>query len=414
MDLKGAISAVRRHAEHRNKLVAIATSAALMGLIGAGTTAARAEQPGDVGKPTYAYVGSYPNTSTSVAGDGNSIGISVFRFDPQIGTLTPVQQVHSAYPSWLTLAPSKRFLYACYALTGIGTNVSGSVEAYEINPHTGTLKFLNRVTQGIGSCAHAEVDPTGRHLIVSNYGYGNFAVLPIDANGRLDEISGVLQDFGYGPNPRQDTAHPHAANFSPDGRFIGAADLGNDTVQTLRLQGGALARVSQTSVVAGTGPRHLAFSHDSKTLYMIGELSGTITVFSYDPASGKIGQTLQTLSIEPPGYAGVPAAGEIAVSPSGKFLYASDRGSQTISSYRIDQSNGTLSLIGFVGQGVNYPNNFVFDPSGKWLYVVNTHGNNIEQFSIDHDTGELTPHGQVTSINAPDMMVFRTPRQSHD
>jgi 6-phosphogluconolactonase len=150
-------------------------------------------------------------------------------------------------------------------------------------------------------------------------------------------------------------------------------------------------------------------SHDGKTLYVIDELDATITALSYDPASGKIGQTLQTISTEPPGYSGPHSTAEIAVHPSGKFLYGSNRGAQSIVGYRIDPASGNLSVIGFANQSVNFPRNFVIDPRGKWLYVANQKGDNIVQFEINPGTGELKPTGQVTPSITPVVMVFRTP-----
>lgn len=155
--------------------------------------------------------------------------------------------------------------------------------------------------------------------------------------------------------------------------------------------------------------RHPAFSHDGKALYVINELSATITVFAYDPAIGKIGQTLQEVSTEPPGYSGRHNAAEIAVHPSGKFLCGSNRGAQSIVGYRIDPATGKLSVIGFATQGVNVPTMFVVDPSGKWLYVANLRGDNIVQFEINPENGALEPTGKVTPSIAPVAMLFRAP-----
>ena len=219
-----------------------------------------------------------------------------------------------------------------------------------------------------------------------------------------------MKNVGTGPNKdRQEAPHPHSVVFAPDGRFIAAADLGIDKVQTFRLVNGGLERVSEASVVSGAGPRHLAFSHDGKTLYVIAELNATATVLACDPATGKIGETLQTISTEPPGYSGPHSTAEIAVHPSGRFLYGTNRGAQSIVGYRIYPATGKLLVIGFASQGVNYPRNFVIDPNGKWLYVANQKADNIVQFEINPETGELRPTGQVTLSITPVAMVFRTP-----
>jgi 6-phosphogluconolactonase (cycloisomerase 2 family) len=363
----------------------------------------------DAGKPTFLYVGSYTKSPPG-GGSSNPVGLSVFRFNPQSGALIPVQQVASANPSFVALHPSKRFLYVINEIGDFEGKKSGSIEAYSIDPNAGTLKFLNRQALGIPGPAHLAVDPTGRYVVVAIYGGGGFAVLPIETDGRLGAVSSVLKDAGSGPNKsRQEAPHPHSVVFDPNGHFIAAADLGIDKVQIFRLGNGVLERVSEASVAPGAGPRHLAFSRDGKVLYVIDEINATITVFAYDPATGKIGQTLQTISTEPPGYSGPHSTAEIALHPSGKFLYGSNRGAQSIVGYRIDASTGKLSVIGYADQGVNYPRNFVIDPSGKWLYVANQAGDNIVQFEINPETGELKPTGHTTASITPVAMVFRTP-----
>jgi 6-phosphogluconolactonase (cycloisomerase 2 family) len=392
------------HLERRAVLAASLAGAALLVQPGAAARAAAA------GKPTYVYVGSYTKDPPG-GGSNNPIGLSVFRVDPKSGALTPVQQVASANPSFVALDPTRRFLYVVNEIDDYEGKKSGSIEAYKIDPAKGTLKLLNRQSLGSPIPAHLAVDPTGRHVVVANYIGGDFVVLPIGKDGRLGPVSGVLKDTGSGPNKeRQEAPHPHSVVFDPAGRFIAAADLGIDKVQTFRLAEGKLERVSEAAVAPGAGPRHLAFSHHSKMLYVIDELNATVTLLAYDPATGKLGETVQTISTEPDGYSGPHSTAEIAVHPSGKFLYGSNRGAQSIVGYRIDPATGKLSVIGFATQGVNFPRNFVIDPSGKWLYVANQKGDTIVQFAINPATGELTPTGQVTPSITPVAMVFRTPR----
>jgi 6-phosphogluconolactonase len=403
MDGKGANSTTR-DIGRRKVLAAGFAGAILLALPNAELWAA------DAGKPTYVYVGSYTKKDSPDGGSNKSIGISVFRFDPQTGALTPVEQVPSANPSFFALDPSKRFLYVINEIDDYEAKKSGSIEAYAIDPNAGTLKLLNRQPLNSPIPAHLAVDPTGRQVVVANYNGGDFVVLPIETDGRLDPVSGVLKDTGTGPiRGRQEAPHPHSIVFDPHGRFIAAADLGIDKVQIFRLADGGLERVSEASVAPGAGPRHLAFSHDGKTLYVIDELDATITVFAYDPATGKIGRSLQTVSIEPAGHSGPQAAAEIVVHPSGKFLYGSNRGPQSIVGYRIDPATGRLSLIGFTSHGVACPRNFVIDPGGKWLYVANQTSDNIVQFEINPETGELKPTGLVTPLITPIVMMFRPP-----
>jgi 6-phosphogluconolactonase len=357
--------------------------------------------------PMYVYVGSYTNDPPG-GGSNNPVGLSVFRSDPATGALSPVQEVRSANPSFVALHPSRRFLYVINEIDDYEGQKSGSAEAYAIDPITGIIKLLNRQSLNSPVPAHLAVDLTGHNLVVANYIGGDFVVLPIGADGRLDPISGEVRDIGSGPNKeRQEAPHPHSVVFDPAGHFIAAADLGIDKVQIFRLIEGGLARVSEASVAPGAGPRHIVFDRCGKRLYVVNELSATVTAFDYDAATGQIGKVLQTISTEPTGYCGPHSTAEIAAHPSGKFLYASNRGHNSIVGYRIDRSTGLLSIIGFATQDIKFPRSFAIDPRGRWLYVANQKGDTIVQFEIDQETGELKPTGQVTPSITPVTMVFR-------
>jgi 6-phosphogluconolactonase len=364
----------------------------------------------DASEPVFVYVGSYTKDPPG-GGSNNPVGLSVFRFDPATGGLSPVQQVESANPSFVALDPSRRFLYVINEIDDFEGKKSGSAEAYAIDDKTGMITLLDRVPLNSPIPAHLAVDPTGHRLVIGNYIGGDFLVLPIKADGRLGAVSGGIKDTGSGPNKdRQEAPHPHSVVFDPEGRFIADADLGIDKVQTFRLADGGLARVSEVSVAPGAGPRHVAFDLNGKVLYVLSELNATVTAFAYDAATGQIGKELQVISTEPADYTGSHSTAEIAVHPSGKFLYSSNRGHNSIVGYRIDPTTGLLSVIGFATQGVNFPRNFAIDPSGKWLYVANQKGDTIVQFEINPQTGELKPTGQVTPSITPVAMVFRTPR----
>jgi 6-phosphogluconolactonase (cycloisomerase 2 family) len=358
--------------------------------------------------PIFVYVGSYTKDPPG-GGSSNPVGLSVLRSDPATGALSLVQEVKSANPSFVALDPSRYFLYVVNEIDDYEGQKSGSAEAYAIDPAKGKIKLLNRQSTNSPTPAHLAVDPTGRNLLVANYIGGDFVILPIGADGRLGPVSGAVKDMGSGPNnERQEAPHPHSVVFDPAGRFVAAADLGIDKVQIFRLAEGGLARVSKASVAPGAGPRHIAFDHFGKRLYIVNELNATVTAFDYDAATGQIGKLLQTISTEPSGYSGPHSTAEIAIHPSGKFLYASNRSHNSIVGYRIDPSTGLLAIIGFATQGVNCPRSFAIDPSGRWLYVANQKGDTIVQFEIDRDTGELQPTGQVTPSITPVVMVFRT------
>jgi 6-phosphogluconolactonase len=400
MDLRDAISA-DRPIRRRSILAAGVAGAALAVGPEAASRANAAELPADAdaGRSTYAYV------STNGAA-GNPIGITVYQVDPKSGALTLVQSVTDSYPSWVEVDPSRRFLHACYALSN-GTVLVGQVEAYSIDPGTGMLQYLNTVSMGATGPAQLVVSPDGQYAVVANYYYSQFVVLPIFPDGRFGPIIDAWTDTGSGPNPRQDSAHPHAVAFDPNGRFLGTADLGNDRLQTFRLVGGKLEHISEVATPAGMGPRHIVFSRDGRVLYVLGELNGNVMAFAYDPGTGAIGPALQTIPTAPPSYTGTPSGAEIALHHSGDFLYASNRGSNTVTGYRVDRPTGKLTVIGYATQGISGPTNFAIDPSGRWLYVNSNIGNEIVQFSIDNRTGELTPTGLETARFAPNVMTFR-------
>ena len=355
----------------------------------------------------FVYVGSYTKDPPG-GGNNNPVGLSVFRFDPATGALTPVQQVKSANPSFVALDPSHRFLYVINEIDDYQGQKTGSAEAYSIDPNTGMLTLLNRQSVGGPIPAHLTTDPDGKFLVVANYIGGNFVVLPIAADGRLDPVSNQVVEHGSGPNKqRQEAPHPHIVTYDPAGKHIAAADLGIDKVMTFRLDNGRLERVSEASVAPGAGPRHIAFRLDGKVMYVTNELNATVTAFAYDPATGTIGKELQTISTEPAGYDGPHSTAEIAVHPSGKFLYVSNRGYNSIIGYRIDPATGMLSVIGHAKEGVSYPRNFAIDPGGKWLYVANQKGDTIVQFEVDQESGALKPTGQVAASITPVVMVFR-------
>ena len=396
-------SRIANSALRRRHLMVVGAACAADLMLPAATS--RAAGPSD---STFVYVGSYTKDPPG-GGSNNPVGLSVFKFDPATGALSLVQQVKSANPSFVALDPSRRFLYVINEIDDYEGQKLGSAEAYAIDPSTGMLTLLNRQSVGGPIPAHLAVDPNGRHLVVANYIGGNFVVLPIEADGRLGPVNGEIKDSGAGPNKqRQEAPHPHSVVFDPAGRFIAAADLGIDKVLTFRLNGGGLVRVGEAPAASGAGPRHLAFNLNGRALYVVNELNATVTAYAYDPTAGQIGKELQTISTEPAGYAGPHSTAEIAVHPSGKFLYASNRGYNSIIGYRIDPATGLLSAIGHATQGVNFPRSFAIDPSGKWLYVANQKGDTLVQFEFNLETGELKPTGQVTSSITPVAMVFRS------
>jgi 6-phosphogluconolactonase (cycloisomerase 2 family) len=358
-------------------------------------------------KPIFVYVGSYTKNPPG-GGSSNPVGLSVFQFNPTNGAFSLVEEVPSANPSFVALDPTRRFLYVVNEIADYEGQRAGSAEAYAINPTTGRITLLNRQSVKGPIPAHLALDPTGQYLVVANYVGGDFVVLPIERDGRLGPVTSEIIDTGHGPNAqRQASPHPHGITFHPAGQFLATADLGTDQVQIFRLAHGNLATVSQATTAPGSGPRHVVFHPNGQVLFVINELNATVTSFVFDPDKGQIGRELQTISTEPPGYTGPKSTAEIAIHPSGRFLYASNRGHNSIVGYRIEPATSRLGVIGYATEGVVFPRNFAIDPSGAWLYVANQKADTIVQFQVDLSTGELKPTGQATPSITPVAIVFR-------
>ena len=369
------------------------------------------------GEARFAYVGTYTTNPPGGGGTLAAVGIAVFRV--AANTLTLVQTVPSANPSFLAVHPTQRFLYATNEIDNYGGQTTGSVEAYAIDQATGMLTLLNRQATGGPIPAHLAVAPDGRTLVIANYVGGNFVALPLGTDGALGPVTNTIQHTGSGPNKdRQEAPHPHGVAFDPAGRYIASVDLGIDTVQTFRLDAaGRLVVVGTAMTAPGAGPRHLAFGPDGRFLYVVSELNATITVFPYDAVTGTLGPALQAISTVPANFVGTKSTAEIVVHPSGKFLYNSNRGqpdattpeANAIVGYTIDGTTGKLTLIGYTTAGIKYPRNFAIDPTGTWLYACNQQADTIVPFRIDTTTGTLTASGQVTTTPTPVALVFASP-----
>ncbi|HTQ60750.1 MAG TPA: lactonase family protein [Candidatus Solibacter sp.] len=352
-----------------------------------------------------AYVGTY-TTKT------NSKGIYAYRFDPAKGRLTPIGVAAEATdPSFLAVHPNGKFLYAVNEIGNFNGEVSGAVSAFSIDAKTGSLKFLNQVpTRGAGPC-YISVDKTGAYVLVANYDSGSIASFPVHFDGSLGTASGFVQHSGSGPNKeRQEGPHAHWIGTSPDNRFALAVDLGLDQVIVYGFDGSSGVFTPLLSgfakVKPGSGPRHLAFHPNGEFGYVVSEMASTVTVFSYKDKTGSFTSPLQTISTLPSGFSGKNDAAEIAVYPSGKFLYTSNRGHDSIAAFAIDQKKGTLKSLGQVLTGGKTPRHFVIDPTGAYLLAENQESNNVVVFHIDSATGSLTPTGQTIEVPSPVCITF--------
>jgi 6-phosphogluconolactonase len=346
----------------------------------------------------WVYVGTYTG--------GPSKGIYRFEMDPATGKLTAGALAgEAANPSFLAIHPSRRFLYAVSEVETLGGKKTGGVSAFAINPKTGDLTLLNQQPSKGGGPCHLVVDHEGKHVLVANYGGGSASALPIQADGRLDEASGFVQHRGTSVNPqRQEGPHAHSINLDAANRFAFVADLGLDKVLIYHYDSGKGELTPNdppaAAVDPGAGPRHFAFHPTGRFAYVINELQSTVTAFRYDSDQGSL-KPLQTISTLPKGFKGNSWTAEVQVHPSGKFLYGSNRGHDSVAVFSVDTQTGELTLVGHQGSQIKTPRNFGIDPTGTFLLVANQDGNSIVVFRIDPKTGELNPTETRVEVPKP-------------
>lgn len=354
------------------------------------------------------YVGTYTKDEGSQT---KSKGIYVYRFDAETGEMTPLGlAAETKNPSFVAADPGGHFLYAVNELGDYNGPNSGGVSAFSIDRATGKLTFLDEVASRGADPCYITVDKTGKYVLVANYTGGSVAVFPVLDGGKLGEASAFVQHTGHGTNPeRQEKPHAHSIDLSRDNRFAMVDDLGLDELLVYKFDSGNGSLTANNppfaKIEAGSGPRHFALRPDGKFAYVISEMGHTVTVLSNDAASGKL-QSLQVITTLPKDFSGRNDDAEIAVHPSGKFLYASNRGDDSIAIYDIDQSKGTLSPVGFVHTGGKEPRSFEIDPTGKFLLAANQKSDNIVVFRIDAKTGQLTPTGKMVEVGAPVCVKF--------
>jgi 6-phosphogluconolactonase len=348
------------------------------------------------------YVGTYTGAKSK--------GIHAFRFDAGTGALTPIGLVaETRSPSWLVVHPSGRYLYAANEVDDIGADKSGSVSAYAIDRATGALTALNvQSSKGAHPC-HLAVDRSGSHLLVANYSGGNIAVLPIASDGRLAPASQVIAHSGSGVNAsRQGSPHAHSVDFDATGRFAIASDLGADRLFVYRYDPTTgLSRARQPAIAAspGAGPRHFAFHPNGRLGFGINEMAMTVTSYAWDASRGAL-TTLSTVPTLPRAVRNGDSTAEIRVHPSGRFVYGSNRGHDSIAVYRVAPATGLLTLVEHELTRGRTPRSFTIDPGGRWLVAANQDSDTLAVFRIDKRTGALTPAGGLVPVGAPVAVVF--------
>ena len=366
------------------------------------------------------YVGTYTGPESK--------GIYAYSYDAATGKLMPLGlAAETANPSFLAIDATRKFLYAVNEGHDYKGENSGGVTAFAISDRkTGKLTELNEVSSHGADPCYISFDRTGKYALVANYTGGTVAAFPLASDGRIGEASSVVKDAGtLGPvKDRQDTPHAHFIEVSAHNRFAYVSDLALDRVLIYKfdavkgtlMAGGppVAAGASQSPSAAndffsatlapGTGPRHVAFSSDGKFMYALGELDSTVTVFAND--ANETYRSIQKISALPPGFSGQNSAAEIAMHPSGKFLYTSNRGDDSIAVFGVDPAAGKLTFLQTVSSGGKAPRHFTIDPTGARLFAANQASGNIVEYDINATTGRLTPVGEVGKVASAVCLVF--------
>jgi 6-phosphogluconolactonase len=360
------------------------------------------------------FVGTY--TEPIVFGTGKVLqgkgeGIYVFRMDESTGALESVGIATGiANPSYLAFGPSKRFLYAVNELKAYRGEASGTVSAFAVDFSSATLIPLNRqLTRGTDPC-HVVVDAAGKHVFVSNFMSGSVCVLSIRNDGSLAPACDFVQHRGSSVDSRrQDGPHAHSVTLDPSDRFAFVPDLGLDKVMIYRFDSrrGTLRpnTVASIATAPGAGPRHLALHPNGRFAYLVNELDSTVDALAYDANDGTF-EPMQTISSLPDRFAGVNTCADIRVAPSGEFVYASNRGHDSVAVYRVDAARGTLTHVDRVPTRGTTPRSFNIDPSGRFLLVANQDSDSLVVLRIDPESGIPRFTGHTATVPTPVCVAF--------
>jgi 6-phosphogluconolactonase len=347
------------------------------------------------------YVGTYTS--------GKSEGIYRYLMNAGTGELRYIKSVKADNPSFLAIDRSRRYLYAVNEVKEFNGKPSGAVSAFSIDPASGNLSFLNQQPSSGADPCHLSVDRKRKFLLVANYTGGNLAVLPIRPDGTLEQATDLIQLEGSSIKEQQQGPHAHCILLDRLNRYALAADLGTDKVMIYRYGTtvGKLQSATQPwiSLTPGAGPRHLTLHPNGKCAYVINELDSTISVLGYEASRGSL-RVIETVSTLPKDFAGQSFCADLHVSPSGRFLYGSNRGHNSIVVFGIDQRTGKLNYVEHTSTQGDWPRNFVIDPGGRFLLVANQRSDNVVVFRIDPKTGRLTPSGHATEIPSPVCLKF--------
>jgi 6-phosphogluconolactonase len=352
----------------------------------------------------FAYVGCY----TTPDRDGRGEGIGVYHVDESTGAWRQVQLVAEvANPSFLILDRRGRTLYVVS-----GGDDYSDVSALAVDRATGSLTFVNRQSAGGRNPVHLSLDASGRFLAVASYNDGSVALLPVGIDGALGPLVDLVPQRGpHGPHPTEQAApHPHHCPFDPAGRSIAVPDKGLDRVFVYRLDAERAKLVPGggpgfIQTAPGAGPRHIAFHPGGRWAYVLNELDSTVGAYRWDADRATLEPT-QVLTTLPAEFSGTNSGAEIAVAPSGRFVYASNRGHDSLAIFGVDDGSGELTALGWEPTRGRTPRFFGLDPAGRYLYAANQDSDTIVAFAVDAATGRLTHTGQTIETGSPACIAF--------
>ncbi len=342
---------------------------------------------------------------------GDEGAIHAYHMNPNTGQLTLAHKTTDVeHPFFIAISPDNRFLYSIHAPGQFGGEQYEQVASYALKGRTGSLRLLNRQSAMGSAACYLDVDSTGQTVLLANYTTGSIASFAVQTDGSISKATTFVQHNGSSINEtRQEGPHAHSIVVSPDNRFVYVADLGLDQILGYRLNdsGAQLIPATQPFVrtIPGAGPRHLTFHPNKQHMYVINELANSITAFDYNSNNGLLIER-QTLSTLPDDFEGTSHCADLKITPDGQFLYGTNRGHDSIATYRLDDK-GAMTLLRIETSLGSSPQNLAITRDGKYLICANMGGNNVIVFDIDSVTGKITPVGNPLAITGPSCILIR-------
>lgn len=351
------------------------------------------------------YVGSYTNTPAK------GKGIYLFELDRKTGALTEVAvAAELKSPSFLAMTPDHSHLYCIGEVPEFKGKKMGAVSAFGVDRSTGKLKLLNQEPSGGAGPCHVSITADGKTVLVANYAGGSVASFPVKQDGSVGGAASIIQHTGKGTDPgRQEGPHAHGIWPAPGGKFVVACDLGLDKVMVYRRDPATSKLIiledHAGKVPDGAGARHIVFSPNHQHLYVINEMGNTVTAFGWNAKAGSL-SAIQTINTLPEGFSGKSYTAEVAIHPTGKFLYGSNRGHDSVTVFAVDSKTGKLTYLDNTPIDGKWPRHIALDPSGHWLIAAGEHSDTLTVFKVDQATGKLTQAGKPVNCPAPGCVIF--------